>query len=489
MAFLPVADFRPDISDINTAFTDSMINVIPAADSYIPMQEFRAVTDPLPSEPLGAISVKTTSDESLVIVGTATDLFVLDNTTKTTWKKVTRDGGSYNASTDSRWDFAFFGHYIIAVNKNDNPQVFDISSGGIFRDLGGNPPRAGIVKVWGDFVALMQLTDFPSRIQWSGLNDIEMWTPGQKSSDYQDFPDGGMVQSSNEATNPLIFLQSAIYLGTFIAGSDVVFSFKKVQDKRGAKSATAIASRGAYTFYIDEGGFFQIGTDGELKPIGFEKVDRTLFRRINSSNLASMYGVIDPFYNRVYWSFDFGGRGVLTDMLIYDWVLEKWTSANIDASLIVQIYSSGYTLEGLDSVSIHLEQLPFSLDSKAWQSQAPLLGAFGSDFRLGSFTGANKEAILSSQEIMETDGTVQRLETINVIVDTDNLYLSVGGRFRRNNSEPMVWSSEKIPSFVTGRIHARARFRFIKFKVRIPLGANWTHFKGFDVTTKGAGRR
>lgn len=487
MPFLPIAEYRPDVADVNSVFTKELKNVIAAAESYIPMPTFRGVTKPLPSRPLGAFSVRNVAGESVVIVGTEKNLFMLDNTTLG-WKDISKDGG-YNANAEARWSFALFGHLIIAVNQNDPPQVLDTYTLSTFRDLGGNPPRAAVVKIWGDFVALMHLTDYPSRVHWSGLNDAEFWTPGQKSCDYQDFPDGGIVQGSNEATNPIIFLQSAIYLGTFIAGSDIVFSFKKIQDKRGAKSLTSIASRGAYTFYIDEGGFFQISSDGQIIPVGFEKVDRTFFEKLNGSNLSEMYGIIDPFYNRVYWAFDYQGTGTLTEMLVYDWVLQRWTYVEINASLIMNVYSSGYTLEGLDTISTHIEELPFSLDSKAWQGQAPVLGCFSRDYILGSFSGINSEAVVVSQEIMDTSGAIQRLESVNAIVDTDESLISVGGRFRRNRHEPITWTSEKSPSYNTGRTHVRARFRYLIFKIRLPLASPWTHIKGFDVETVVSGSR
>mgnify|MGYP003498212312 CR=1 FL=1 len=33
----------------------------------------------------------------------------------------------------------------------------------------------------------------PYRIQWSGTNAPTFWTFGQRNSDYQDFPDGGVI--------------------------------------------------------------------------------------------------------------------------------------------------------------------------------------------------------------------------------------------------------------------------------------------------------
>jgi hypothetical protein len=80
------------------------------------------------------------------------------------------------------------------------------------------------VRTWGDFLALEQLATNADRVQWSALNDIHGWTPGVNNSDYQTFPEGGAVQGSSRATNPIILLERAIYLGTFVPGSAIIFS-------------------------------------------------------------------------------------------------------------------------------------------------------------------------------------------------------------------------------------------------------------------------
>ncbi|WP_182417943.1 hypothetical protein [Bartonella sp. HY038] len=488
MAFFPIAEYRPDVADINGQFTDDICNVIPADGSYIPMPSFEVFTGNLMAKPLGGIAVRAVDGTTLIFCGTDTGLYMLDNT-DLTWKNIGKENFSYSANEDARWSFAAFGNYVIAVNKNDAPQVFIIGQASRFRNLGGDPPRAGLVRVWGDFVCLMQLPDFPNRVHWSGLNDAEWWTVGQKNCDYQNFPDGGNVQGSSETTNPIVFLQTAIYRATFVPGSDIIFSFQKIHDKRGAKSAASIACRGSYAFYADEGGFFQISMDGTINPIGFEKVDRSVFSKLNAVDISSMFGAIDPFYSRVYWITDYLGTGIFREMLIYDWGLQRWSLVNVETCGVLPIYNAGYTLDGLDRVSMSLEALPFSLDSKAWQGGAPILGAFSADYRLGAFSGTGMEAIVSSQEIGSTAGSVQRISSVFAAIDTDQAFLSVGTRFRRNLYDPIRWGVEKLPSYNSGRYHMRARGRFHKFRLRVPVGEVWKHVKGFDVDFNFAGMR
>ncbi|MBA9082668.1 MULTISPECIES: hypothetical protein [Bartonella] len=487
MAFFSVAEYRPDIADINGLFTDELVNVLPADGSYIPMPSFSPLSQPCPDTILGAIAVRTKNGVS-IIIGTEQKIYLLDNTSMQ-WKDISQKGKTYFANVDAPWSFALFGDYVIAVNANDKPQVIDIDHDETFRDLGGNPPQAGIVRVWGDFVCLMKLTEHPRRVHWSGLNDAEFWTVGKKSCDYQDFPDGGYVQGATETTNPLIFMRSAIYAGSFIPGSKIIFSFQKIHDKRGAKTSESIVCRGDLAFFIDEGGFYQITIDGHITPIGFEKVDRTMITRINQSSLPILWSAIDGVYTRVYWMIDLDENTQERTLLIYDWGLQKWSVATVNIAVILPIFSAGYSLEGLDRVSCSLDDLPFSLDSKVWQNEAPVLGAFDQKGRLGSFSGEPMACVVTSQEMGQTSGIMTRVSNIMPQVNSTEFYVSVGMRLRQSIEEKIVWFPERQPSSHTGQVRCRVRARFYRFKLRIPEGANWSHITGFDVALKSAGLR
>ena len=484
---IPAAEFRPDVAALNAAFTGDIRNVLVADGSYIPAPSFLSLTSALPARPLGGICVVTDSGV-FIFAGTGDTLHVLDSTTLE-WTDISQDGLTYSATEEAPWSFEAYGKFVIAVNKNDDPQVFEIGVDTEFRDLGGSPPRAGMVRIWGDFVALMDLTSNPNRVQWSGLNDCEFWTPGSNNSDYQDFPDGGSVQSSSQATNPIIFMQRAIYRATFVPGSIEVFTFQKIHDKRGAKSQYSVATRGAFSFYADEGGFFQISPDGSIAPIGFEKVDRTVFSRLNTTSISRIYGAVDPFFSRVYWALDYSGTGVYDEMLVYDWQIQKWAPIDVNVLSIHPMATTGYTLESLDSISSSLDALPFSLDSKAWQGGAPLLAGFSNDFRLGFFSGESMEAVVTTPEIGDTAGQVIRTTSSYPVVDTSNVFVQAGTRMRRNQTEPTVWANEREPSYNTGRVRQITRARFHRFRMRIPAGETWSHISGIDVDTAQAGFR
>lgn len=491
MSIIAAAPYCPDAADIYGNCSGDVLNMLPSQNGYTPMAAMVPYSHAFKEATLGGFAVRLNGEESFIFVGTKEKLYRLNSLTLD-WDDAS-GGKKYHATSEAVWSFASFGHYVIAVNENDAPQVFEIGKATHFRDLGsdekGKPPRAGIVKIWGDFVCLMGLPDNPRRVHWSGLNDCDFWKVGERSCDFQDFAEGERVQGSNEAPDPIIFMESAIYRGQFIPGSALIFSFKKIATRRGAKASSAIASRGDLSFFVDEGGFFQIDGQGVLTPIGFERVDKSFFAAITAINLAQMRAITDPFFTRVYFAYSGQNLGHYSNMLIYDWALQQWSMVEIAAKDIIPLYMPGMTLEGLDKVGMHLEKLPFSLDSKVWQGGTALLGAFDLEGRVGFFNGHNMEALYTSQELCVEGGNMQFVEEVLPLIDTQNCALAIARRFVRDKSQPLLWGNFAFPSKHTGRIHKRARGRFLQFKLRIAQGAQWKHFKGFDVGFKASGRR
>jgi hypothetical protein len=484
MTIISFAPWEPDKAELNGGTTGDVQNVLCSTRSYLPFPGYVALTDALPDTPLGHFTARSLSGQVTIFAGTATGLYAVDNT-DLSWTDVS--GTTYNANETARWDFEQFGEYVVAVNINDDPQVFQLGVSSAFDDLGGSPPRASFVKAWGDFLCLMQHANNLNRAQWSGLNDITIWTPGVSNSDYQDFPEGGVVQGSSRATNPIIFMERAIYLGTFVPGSSVIFTFVKAHDGTGANSPYSIASRGEFTFFADVGGFYQITPDGAVVPMGFEKVDRTIFGKMAASDIANIQGAIDPFYSRVYWAADLTGAGSFNSIVIYDWVQQRWTLAAQNTKGIFPAATAGYTLEGLDAVSTNIDLLPFSLDSKVWQGGAPVIAAFGLDDRLGFFNGTPKQAVITTQETGDLAGSLTLVTSTYPVIDTDSATIAIGSRMKR--SDVASWTSEIPLNSVTGRADKLSTARFHRFRVTIPSGEDWTHAQGIDVTSQPAGRR
>lgn len=483
MVMVNFAAFAPDQDTLNSDSSADVLNVLCAAKSYIPAKSLLAITEALPGKPVGAFTARSLSGQVSVFAGTVDKLYKLNNTTLA-WDDVSQTLTTYSAV---RWSFAQVGEYVVAVNVNDDPQRFLLETDTEFSTLAGSPPRAAIVRPWGDFLVLMQLANNPNRAHWSGLNNIEFWTPGSQNCDFQDFPDGGLVQGSNSATNPIIFLERAIYVGQFVPGSAEIFAFQKIHDKRGAKSEQSIASRGAYTFYADEGGFFQIAPSGEVAPIGREKVDRTTFENLAASDIANILGVVDPFHSRVYFAIDDDGDGYYDRVLIYDWDLQKWSQMECDVSVLFPAALLGYTLEGLDALGYTLDTLPFSLDSKVWQGGAPVLAAFNASHELGFFNGPSLAATITTQETGSVTGQVSFLDGAFPVCDTNSATLQVGTRQKRGDD--LAWGGEIAQNEYTAGFDFLSEARFHRFRYRIPAGDNWTHAQGLDLPAKGAGWR
>lgn len=427
------------------------------------------------------------------VTGNTTFGLIAVGTTTLNFDNVTMQAlANYGATTDERWQFRQYGNFVVAVNVNDNPQVFQIGTSTVFADLAGSPPRARHIAVWGDFLALGGLSGFENRVHWSGLDDITQWTPGTNNCDFQDFPDGADVQGMTDATNPIVGQKSAFRLGTFVPGSVEVFTFQKVQDKRGVAAAYSMCSRGENTFFVDSGAFFQISPIGQITPIGFEKTDRTVFGAIDGSSLFDIIGEVDPFFNRVYFAVRYNSTSTSFDrIIIYDWGIGEWTQISNSTNILFPLASGtvGYTLEGLDAVSASLDALPFSLDSRVWQGGAPVMAAMDDAFRLGFYSGNNAEATITTQEFGQTDGQMVRITETMPVVDTRAAVVSIGARTIRSADVPIVYSAETAQSTNTGLVRKRVRSRYITFKMRIPADTVWTHAQGVNHNGVPAGFR
>ncbi len=483
MPLVPVAEWRPDIGSVNAMYTANISNVLPVSDGYGPIPQCDIYSDALAADPLGGFVAKDTSGSVHIFIGTATKLYKLSGTS---WDDVTRtSGGDYSASANSVWDFEQFGDYVVAVNSNDDPQVYQMNVSSDFAALGGSPPRSNYVRAWGDYLALMNQTSDATKLSWCDTNDITNWSTGV--SDSQIFPDGGVIIGSTRATNPILFLERAIYYGTFVPGSSITFTFTKIHDGLGAKSARGVCQRGAYIFFNDEGSFHQIAIDGSIQDIGYEKVDRFFFDLLTASDNANIIGTVDPFYSRAYWSGDLAGAGTFDTILIYDWNLQRWSQASISHKFVFAAATPGYTLEGLDAVSASIEDLESSLDAKIWQAGAPVLAFIDNDNKLCFLSGPSAAATIESQEIGAATGQLTLIDSIKFIVDTNDYSISVGSRTLRGDT--VTYSSNLSPSSVTGRVDRMHCDRFHRVLVEIPDSTVWTTAQSFDVSAQPAGFR
>jgi hypothetical protein len=231
MPLLAYGEYRPDVSDYEGQATRNILNAVPRGDGYGPFPSFSAYTSALPAPCRGAFYALKSDGTVVTFAGTGTKLYKLNNT-DFTWTDVSKGSSSYSAlSATAQWQFAQTGNFVFATQANAVLQIFDLSSSTAFADALGAAPQAAYISVVGRFLVLSGLLSTPYRIQWSGLNNFnaaDSWTSGIKSSDFQDFPDGGIVRGVAGGEAGIVFQDQVIRRMSYVPGSPIIFQIDRI---------------------------------------------------------------------------------------------------------------------------------------------------------------------------------------------------------------------------------------------------------------------
>lgn len=487
MPLIPFAEWRPDGADLDSQFATEAKNVLPGLNSYLPFPSAIPVSVALPAEPRGGLLARNANGDSLVFAGTATKLYKLNTTNNPfTWDDVSRPATTYGVSVGHQWSFAQFGQFLIAVNVNNPPQVFDLQSGATFDNLGGNPPQARLVEPFNDYVHLLAWLSVNSRQQWSATNNIAGWTVGTDNSDFQDHPSGGDITGMSGDAG-LVFLRRRIRRITQVS-SELVYQFDDFETRRGCVAPYGLVKAGNRVFYLSEEGFFEANPGGTV-PIGSKKINDFFFADVTQTEIVNMVGATDAKAPRAYWAYrsvNNAGSG-FDRLLIYDWELQRWSRAELMIHGIFQSATPGITLEALDSLfPTGIDAMTISFDSPVFQGGGPVIAVFDSLFRLAFLQGTPLEAIVETAEIQLAAPNRAFVTGAAPVVETSAALASVAARSRR--SETLTYRAETAQNS-QGECSIRADGRFHRFRVRVPAGEDWSHLQGVNVTASPSGNR
>lgn len=395
--------------------------------------------------------------------------------------------GIYSAlSASAQWRFAQFGNFVMTVQANVAPQVFDLSSSTAFADLGGSPPQAAYIDIVGRFVVLSGLLSNPYRIQWSGLNATTTWTSGVNSSDSQDLPDGGIVRGVAGGENGVIFQDQAIRRMTYVPGSPIVFQIDRIAQDKGLFAPYSIIRAGEVIYFHAAQGFHKIEPGGAPVQIGRERVDRTFITDLDRGNLQLFIGAQDPKGTFIYWAYksSSGAVGLFDKILGYDPALDRFFPLSISGEYLLGVSQTGLTLEGLDSISASIDAMTLTLDAYATAVQ-PEIGLFNSDHKLGFLRGTNLEATLESSE-QGTDGQRIHVNGFRPVTDAATFYGAL--KYRDTQQASTTTTSEVLINSRTGRVDMRRDARYQRFTCRVPAGTTWTFIAGIEPDVRAVGK-
>lgn len=486
MPLLLAGDYRPDVSDYLGTASRNVLNVIPRGDGYGPFPAFVAFSGAMAAACRGAFYALKSDGTVITFAGTSTKLYQMSNT-DFTWTDVSVGAGTYSALTaTAQWQFAQFGNLVFATQANAVLQVFDLSSSSAFANCAGSPPQAAYIAVVGRSLVLSGLLSNPYRVHWSGLNATTTWTSGTNSSDYQDFPDGGIVRGVAGGEAGVIFQDQAIRRMSYVPGSPIIFQIDRITQDKGLFAPYSIVRAGEKVFFYAGQGFHKIEPGGVPEQIGREKVDRTFLADLDRGNLQLFIGAADPRSTRVYWAYKSvsGSAGLYDKLLGYDFLLDRFFPVSVSGEYLLGISQTGLTLESLDTISASIDALTLSLDAYATAAQ-PEIAQFSSSHVLGFFRGDNLEATIESAE-QGTDENRITVRGFRAVTDAATHYGLVS--YRDTTLATSTDGDEVLVNSRTGRCDMMRDARYSRFRVRVPAAETWTYFAGIvpDVTTNGS---
>lgn len=285
-----------------------------------------------------------------------------------------------------------------------------------------------------------------------------------------------------------ILMERGIVRAQYV-GSPLVFEFDKVQLQRGCKISGSVVSLGQNVFYLSDDGFYMF--DGQSsKPIGAEKVNRYFLSRFQSNNSARMSAVVDPLRQIVVWSYASvdSGDGTPDELIIYNYATDSWSTATIGLDAMAPLFTAGYTLEGLATITSNLDNLPSSLDSAVYKG-GEFFFAGSKDKKIQTFTGDNLDAIVETGEFDLQAGRSSLVNNVIPYVENSsgvplNVTTQVASRDSQNaqvnfGAASTLNSDNFCPVRSSGRFH----------RVRLNLSGSWTNVQGVDVDGQIRGRR
>ena len=484
---VPFGEWLPDQPDHGKQGANVATNVYHAANTYKRFPSLVAYSSNTTStDSKGAGSFRDNSNTVYNFVATRTNLYQLTSGAFTS-RKASLTGGH----TDF-WTFTQFGEYIIASNGVDAVQYYLMGTSTNFANLtaiqtAGTAPVFRVSGVVRDFLVVGNITNATNRIQWSGINDITVWSG--KQSDSQDLPgSGGQVVAITSGEVGYVFRQNQIIRMDYVGGA-VVFRLSVISPNRGAVYGRTVCQDNRQIFFYADDGFYQINGD-QIIPIGVEKVNRFFDLNLNKAYADRICAAVDPFNQLAMWLFPSTSNasnttGICDKIIIYNYATKKWSLADASASTIFSQFVGAYTVELMDILSQNLENINAALDTDFWSGGQVLLGGIDSDYKAAIFSGTDNECEVETAEIEPFPGMRTNITGVRPIVDA-TATLTVKARERLADTESETSSVSMRDSGINP---VRKSGRYIRANVKVPSGTTFTHAQGIDLVASRAGVR
>lgn len=483
-----LGEWLPDQPDTQNAGVTVATNVIPAAQGYRSLNGFVAYSEAATAKIRGIFAAKDADGNAKLFAGDDGKLY-LHNTGTNALDDISKSGTpAYDLSSDEKWRFTQFGDDVIAVGGiGEEPQKFTLGTDSAFSNLGGTPPKADFIATVRDFVWVANVDSGsgrkPFRCQWSAFNNAASWTSGTNQADFQDLPDSGAITGLVGGEACTILCERAIFRATY-SGLPLVWQFDKIDSQRGCAFPGSVCNAGSMVFFLADDGFYSFNGQ-QSAPIGSEKVNDFFLKDFDTNYADRMSASVDPIHEVAMWSYTStqSPSGQPDKIILYNYVLNKWSLAEIEADHLAPMFTAGYTTDSLANIDTLVDNLDQTVDSRQFTGGQYIFGGAYND-KIYAFTGAPMDATIETGEAVISAGRHSLVSKLYVYHEDGDATVQVGTR--NTQTATSSFGTAKAPN-ADGFAPVRAAGRY--HKARINLSNSWSTVQGIDIETQNLGRR
>lgn len=492
IASVPVefGEWLPDLPERNNPGAVEALNVLPAEGCYTPLPAFAPISGAtVPSTVRGAASFATEDGIVKTYAGTLDGIYGGSGT----FLYLSVAGPLLN---DYAWQFIRNEDVVVAIHPQVAPVSADADTITSFFPVGGTPPTASCGGRINQFLVLGNLTTdpddggdaFPSRIRWSGFNNIDLpWISDPATqADFQDMPAaaGAVIAIIGGSQRGYVLQERGISRLTY-AGLPDVFDIDTIEDRRGPLSRDSVVVQGAFAYFPAEDGFFRF--DGvSTSPIGDGKVNRYFQKKLVYSSRSRIVGAVDSINGCIMWAFPTDINGSLGEVIIYSYRENRWTHS---VQTLEYLFSSGVSAAVLDEMVGDLDtDYTTSFDDASLRGERSYPAAFDINHNYGLFNGPSMAAVLDTGEYEGPDSRRVFVAGVRPNVDVTAPVVTAQIALREQLSGGPLAFTAAMGQELTGECPIVADGRFIRARINIPAGAAWRHATGVDLLRKAGGK-
>ena len=477
----------PDQPDYNNGLTVAT-NCLPVVKGYSSTKALTAFSDAGDSKLTGIFALEDSLGNAQIFAGNRTKLYKYNGTTNAL-DNVSISGNYSTVGSNDRWKFVQFGDKVIAcAGTSQTIQVFDLGTSTLFADIatGVNAEHICIAR---DFVFTGNNSDSISRVRWSALGDSSSWTTSTTTqADFQEINDLGQITGLVGGESVTIFCETGIVIGRYV-GSPLIWQFDVVENNRGCNYAGSITNVARQSFYYTDDGFYSFNERTGSTPIGHEKIDKFFQDDFNTTYKDNLYASVDPKNKIVMFAYPSksSSDGSNDKILVFNYILNKWSLLNIATDVLSQILTPATTLEGLDSISgNNLDSMTTSLDSDIWKG-GNILFVGSVDNKISTFTGSTLSATLTTGEFSLGGSQMAMLTKVRPYYETTGTATISNQIASRNLTNDSFSFASAVSLNSDGFSPHRNSGRYNR--VQVNLGGDWKNIQEIDVELQANGNR